>query len=193
MLKFSIMVAILLVSVGLYSSNMNLSYAQNNALSQSGNSEAEQAIEQAQSSSQDTQCVSGEVTALSCNNLGLQVQSNGDDDDNGGENPPNPPDDRCSEAYVWDVTTTAEPENGDGVPVGTIICFTTEPARPGTQPALVVPPTGDEFTTTVNPNQFNDNPNCNGNGQHRAEVTSGDPPQQLQMGDPLCVQVDLLD
>lgn len=184
--------AVLLVSVGLYGSNMNPIYAQNNALSQSGNSEAEQAIEQAQSSSQDSQCVSGDVTALSCNNLGLQVQRNGDDD--GGvnpPNPPNPPDDRCSVDYVWDVTTTAEPEKGDGVPEGTIICFTTDPARPGSQPAEVNPPEGASFNTSVNANQFNDNPNCNGNGQQRAEVTSGDPPRQLQMGDPLCVQVDL--
>ena len=91
MIKFSIMMAVLLVSVGLYGSNINTSYAQNNALSQSGNSEAEQAIEQSQSSSQAAQCVSGEVTALSCNNLGLQVQSNSDgdkDNGNGGENPP---------------------------------------------------------------------------------------------------------
>jgi hypothetical protein len=83
--------AVLLVSVGLYGSNINTSYAQNNALSQSGNSEAEQAIEQSQSSKQAAQCVSGEITALSCNNLGLQVQSNSDDDDgngNGGNPPP---------------------------------------------------------------------------------------------------------
>ena len=93
MLKFSIMVAVLLVSVGLYGSNMNLSYAQNQALSQSGNSEAEQEIEQAQSLSQDAQCVSGEVTALSCNNLGLQVQSNSDGEEPNGEEPPNTPGD----------------------------------------------------------------------------------------------------
>ena len=91
MLKFSIMVAVLLVSVGLYGSNINTSYAQNNALSQSGNSEAEQTIAQLQESEQNSQCVSGDITALSCNNIGLQVQSNSDDDDgngNGGENPP---------------------------------------------------------------------------------------------------------
>jgi len=190
MIKFSIMIAVLLVSVSLYGSNVGSIYAQSNSLGQSGNSEAEQTISQSQASAQDSQCVSGDITALSCNNLSLQLQRNGDDD--GGEpNPPNPPDERCSVDYVWDVTTTAEPENGDGVPVGTIICFTTDPARPGTQPAEVNPPRGDSFNTTVNPNQFNDNPNCNGNGQQRAEVTSGNPPQQLQMGDPLCVQVDL--
>ena len=83
--------AVLLVSVGLYGSNINTSYAQNNALGQSGNGEAEQTIEQSQVSKQNSQCVSGDITALSCNNLGLQVQSNSDDDKdngNGGEFPP---------------------------------------------------------------------------------------------------------
>jgi hypothetical protein len=87
MIRFSIIMAVLLVSVGLYGSNMNQIYAQNNALSQSGNSEAEQAIEQAQSSSQDAQCVSGDITALSCNNVGLQVQSNTDEEEPGTEPP----------------------------------------------------------------------------------------------------------
>ena len=75
------MMAILLASVSLYGVNVGSIYAQNNALSQSGNSEAEQTIEQSQASEQDSQCVSGDVTALSCNNLGFQVQRNGDDDE----------------------------------------------------------------------------------------------------------------
>jgi hypothetical protein len=183
MLKFSIMVAILLVSVGLYGSNMNLSYAQNNALSQSGNSEAEQAIEQAQSSSQDAQCVSGEVTALSCNNLGLQLQRNGDDD-NGGEPPKPPVDVGCPSDTVWDVTTR---EDG-AVPSGTVICLFED--RPGNQEALVL--TDPPITTDVNANQPQDDPQCNGQGQQRAQVTSGVPPQPLEMGDDLCVQVDVV-
>ena len=186
MLKFSIMVAILLVSVGLYGSNMNLSYAQNQALSQSGNSEAEQAIEQAQSTSQDAQCVSGEITALSCNNLGLQLQRN-DDGDGGEPEPPNPPDDRCPVAYVWDVTTLDD----GAVPENTIICFTTEPARLGNQDAFVNPPNAQGYETDVNVNQPNEDPNCTGQGQQRALVTSGDPPQDLEFNDLLCVQVDV--
>ena len=38
--------------------------------------DAEQAIEQGQSSSQGAQCVSGDVTFISCNNLGFQFQNN---------------------------------------------------------------------------------------------------------------------
>ena len=41
----------------------------------SGN-EAEQEIEQGQASEQNAQCASGEVTAISCNNLGFQFQTN---------------------------------------------------------------------------------------------------------------------
>ncbi len=64
MIKFTIMMAILLASVSLYGANVGSIYAQNNALSQSGNSEAEQTIEQSQASEQDSQCVSGDITAL---------------------------------------------------------------------------------------------------------------------------------
>ena len=185
MLKFSIMVAILLVSVGLYGSNMNLSYAQNQALSQSGNSEAEQEIEQAQSSSQDSQCVSGDITALSCNNLGLQLQRNGDDDNGNGPNPPPNPDD-CPDNYTWDITTR---EDGT-VEENTLICFT-EKSRLGNQPAFVIEPGQSGVNAQANPNQPQDDPNCNGQGQQRAEVTSGTPPQPLEMGEDLCVDVDL--
>jgi hypothetical protein len=41
----------------------------------SGN-EAEQSIEQGQWSSQNAQCVSGDVTFISCNNLAFQFQNN---------------------------------------------------------------------------------------------------------------------
>lgn len=41
----------------------------------SGN-EAEQSIEQGQWSEQNAQCVSGEVTFISCNNVGFQFQNN---------------------------------------------------------------------------------------------------------------------
>ena len=67
--------AVLLASLSLYGANVGSIYAQNNALSQSGNSEAEQTIEQSQASQQDSQCVSGDITALSCNNLGIQFKA----------------------------------------------------------------------------------------------------------------------
>jgi hypothetical protein len=178
------MVAILLVSVGLYGSNMNQIYAQNQALSQSGNSEAEQEIEQAQSLSQDAQCVSGDITALSCNNLGLQVQRNGDD--NGGEEPPVPPVDvGCPDNTVWDVTVREPAEEG-GVPVDTVICLQEGLGNhPG---ATVIEPNGDEYVTNVNANQPNV-ANCNAPEQQRAQVTSGIPPNPLNMGSFVCVDV----
>ena len=38
--------------------------------------DAEQEIEQGQSNEQNSQCVSGEITFISCNNLGFQFQDN---------------------------------------------------------------------------------------------------------------------
>jgi hypothetical protein len=158
-------------------------YAQSNSLGQSGNSEAEQTISQSQASAQDSQCVSGDITALSCNNLSLQLQRNGDDD---GKKPPVPPGDKCPTDYVWDVTTT---EDGT-VPEGTVICLT---QGLGNHPATVVEPGQEPYVTDVNANQPNDDPNCNGQGQQSAEVTSGTPPTPLEMGDPLCVKVTPVD
>jgi len=181
-------VAVLLVSVGLFGSNMNQIYAQNQALSQSGNSEAEQEIEQAQSLSQDAQCVSGEVTALSCNNLGLQIQRNGDDG-NGGNEPPKPPSELgCPDNTVWDVTVRERADQG-GVPVGTVICLQ---EGLGNHPGATViepGPDGDEYVTNVNANQPNV-ANCNAPQQQEAQVTSGVPPNPLNMGSFLCVTVD---
>ena len=178
MIKFSLMIAVLLVSVGLYGSNVGSIYAQSNSLGQSGNSEAEQTISQSQASAQDSQCVSGDITALSCNNLSLQLQRNGDDD---GKKPPVPPGDRCPTDYVWDVTTT---EDGT-VPEGTVICLT---QGLGNHPATVVEEGKEPYVTNVNTNQP-DVANCNAPGQQRAEVTSGDPPTPLEMGDPVCATV----
>ena len=65
-------------------------YAQNNALGQSGNSEAEQIIAQSPASEQDSQCASGDITALSCNNVNLQAQRNADEDNETPNPNPNP-------------------------------------------------------------------------------------------------------
>lgn len=92
MFKISIVVALFLVTAGIVGTGLGTVYAQNNALGQSGNSNAEQTIEQSQASKQGAQCVSGDDTIISCNNIGLQVQSNSDDDDdNGNGNGGNPP------------------------------------------------------------------------------------------------------
>ena len=174
--------SVLLASLSLYGANVGSIYAQNNALSQSGNSEAEQTIEQSQASEQDSQCISGDITALSCNNLGFQLQRNGDDD--GGKVPPVPPGDRCPDDYVWDITIRGSADRG-GVPVGTVICLT---EGLGNHPATVVEPNEEPYVAKVNTNQP-DQANCNAPGQQRAEVTSGDPPTPLEMGDPLCATV----
>ena len=86
------MVAVLLASISLYGSNVGSIYAQNNALGQSGNSEAEQIIAQSQASEQDSQCASGDLTALSCNNVNLQAQINADEDKETPNPNPNPDD-----------------------------------------------------------------------------------------------------
>lgn len=67
----------LTLSIGLVSANLPLTVtAQNNALSQSGNSDSEQDIGQSQSSDQNGQVVSGDLSVLSGNNLMCQDQDN---------------------------------------------------------------------------------------------------------------------
>jgi len=78
MIKLSVLMAVFLIAAGIASTGVSTSFAQNNALSQSGNSEAEQSIEQSQDSKQGAQCVSGDFTLLSCNNIAAQAQSNGE-------------------------------------------------------------------------------------------------------------------
>ncbi len=46
------------------------------AFAKSSSNEAEQEIEQQQFSSQDSQCISGETTDDSCNNVAVQLQAN---------------------------------------------------------------------------------------------------------------------
>jgi hypothetical protein len=90
---------VLTLSIGLVSVNLlvSKSYAQNSALSQDGNSNAEQQTEQAQSSDQDNQAVSGESSILSGNNILCQDQDNSDsnvfDDFCNAEEISNPPSD----------------------------------------------------------------------------------------------------
>ncbi len=77
MLKYISIVAVFLLATGIFSTSVSMSYAQNQALGQDGGGEAEQEIEQLQASKQDSQCVSGVATELSCNNIALQLQANG--------------------------------------------------------------------------------------------------------------------
>jgi hypothetical protein len=67
----------LTLCIGLESVNVPLTVtAQNNALSQSGNSDSEQETEQSQSSDQNGQVVSGDSSILSGNNLSCQDKQN---------------------------------------------------------------------------------------------------------------------
>jgi hypothetical protein len=98
-----------------------------------------------------------------------------------------PPDEvGCPENTVWDITIRGEAEQG-GVPIGTVICLI---QGLGNHPAVVIPPGEEEFETNVNTNQPNV-ANCNAPEQQLAEVTSGIPPNPLEMGSSLCATVDL--
>jgi hypothetical protein len=78
-LSLTVLFVILTLSIGLVSVNLPLSsYAQNSALSQKGNGDSEQDIEQSQSSEQNGQVVSGDSSILSGNNLMCQNQDNSD-------------------------------------------------------------------------------------------------------------------
>src|SRR5918994_489697 len=78
-LSLTVLFVILTLSIGLVSVTLPLSsYAQNSALSQKGNGDSEQDIEQSQSSEQNGQVVSGDSSILSGNNLMCQNQDNSD-------------------------------------------------------------------------------------------------------------------
>jgi len=51
-----------------------VAFGDNMAFATGKHNEAEQGIEQDQSSEQNAQCVSGEITFASCNNVGIQLQ-----------------------------------------------------------------------------------------------------------------------
>ena len=51
-----------------------VSFGDNTAFATGKSNDAEQEIEQGQASEQNAQCVSGEVTFASCNNVGIQLQ-----------------------------------------------------------------------------------------------------------------------
>ncbi len=53
-----------------------VTFGDNMAFATGKHNEAEQGIEQEQDSEQNAQCVSGEITFASCNNLGFMFQNN---------------------------------------------------------------------------------------------------------------------
>jgi hypothetical protein len=95
---------------------------------------------------------------------------------------PVPPDQLgCPENTVWDITIRTQ-SAGQPLAVGTVICLT---EGLGNHPAFIIPPGQAGFTDNVNTNQPNV-ANCNAPGQQVAQVTSGDPPNPLDMGSFLC-------
>jgi hypothetical protein len=52
-----------------------VTFGDNMAFATKKHNDAEQEIEQDQDSEQNAQCVSGEITFASCNNVGLQLQA----------------------------------------------------------------------------------------------------------------------
>ena len=51
-----------------------VTFGDNMAFATGKSNDAEQEIEQEQESEQNAQCVSGEITFVSCNNVGIQLQ-----------------------------------------------------------------------------------------------------------------------
>lgn len=76
LIRLSILIIAFLLSVSLHNPSVSISLAQNNALSQFDNGFAQQGLEQLQKSTQGAQCSSDDDTELSCNNIGLQINSN---------------------------------------------------------------------------------------------------------------------
>ena len=64
--------AIMFVAAALVGSLV--AFGDNMAFATGKHNEAEQGIEQGQASEQNAQCVSGEITFASCNNVGIQLQ-----------------------------------------------------------------------------------------------------------------------
>lgn len=67
---FAMFIAAALIGSVVAFSDSNMAFA-----TKKGN-DAEQEIEQGQANEQNAQCVSGEITFASCNNVGLQFQVN---------------------------------------------------------------------------------------------------------------------
>jgi len=64
--------AMVLISAALIGSVVT--FGDNTAFATKKHNDAEQEIEQDQESEQNAQCVSGEITFASCNNVGIQLQ-----------------------------------------------------------------------------------------------------------------------
>jgi hypothetical protein len=94
----------------------NTVYAQSNLPAQRGSGLAEQLIGQAQSSTQDSICASGDETLASCNNLAFSLNCNSDNGDecSTGGNIPNPP----TEMAQLTIIKNVECNSAEGQPSG---------------------------------------------------------------------------
>ncbi len=74
------MFLVITLSIGFGAQNIyTAAFAQNNALDQDGNDNAEQIIGQSQLTDQAAECSSDSNTVASCNNVGLSLNCNGDE------------------------------------------------------------------------------------------------------------------
>ena len=87
-------------------------FAQNNALGQDGNGDAEQLIGQSQLTGQAAECLSDANTVASCNNVGLSLNCNGDEC--GSSNP--------GQRATLTVIKQVDCESSGGEPTDTAVC-----------------------------------------------------------------------
>jgi len=135
-------------------------------------------------------------TNVGCQNTGSQIQ--GDENgvalaaqqtfpevdmqkDHKKVKPVPPVDVGCPTETVWDITIR-EQEAGQALPIDTVVCLI---QGLGNHPAVVIEPGEDPMDANVNTNQPNV-ANCNAPEQQLAQVTSGNPPNPLDMGSFLC-------
>ena len=103
----------LTLSIGFGASNIyTAAFAQNNALGQDGNGDAEQLIGQSQLTGQAAECLSDAYTVASCNNVGLSLNCNGDEC--GSSNP--------GQRATLTVIKQVDCESSGGEPTDTAVC-----------------------------------------------------------------------
>ena len=111
----------LTLSIGFGASNIyTTAFAQNNALGQDGNGNAEQFIGQSQSTGQAAECLSSADTVASCNNVALSLNCNGDECES------SDPGERATLTVIFEVDC----ESTDGTPTDAAVCDQAEEIAP---------------------------------------------------------------
>jgi hypothetical protein len=154
------------------------------------------AYEKSHAISQVNDCGNGEApTNIGCQNTDSQIQG----DENvaslasqqsfPGEGVVPPDEIGCPDDTVWDITVVEDEPTADVFPLGIVICLF---EGLGEQDAFAIPPgdPSDIVEISVTTGLLDDNGECPGRPQ-LAEVTSGIPPEPLEMGSTLCVVENL--